>query len=409
MYSEDEDDALYDAVLHSKKEEINFFLSKKLEESCEESLLHVAVRKRNLHILEILAQRGADINEKYNDQTLIEIAIANDFPEIVESLIKNGANLNIPTKISIDKYNNNYTLVHKAVEVGNTEILQFLLKSGVDINPKTQPGIYPQICYKKIDENYKVHTACYYFMRLKDFHVFRRTLTPLEVAIVHYPEKAIEILDLLLKNGAAVEIESEEVFPIHLVIIESNRLLPIAKLLEYGANINSVCESLKCTPLSHAMIHGNSNIVSFLLDINAQDLEGDTPFHSAIKEENYAAAEILILCDTNIFVRNDKGDSPLKILNVNSQMLFCRFESMFRFHENKKGLKSSMTSYSRSERIVFLIIQSIILKEVRGNYLKEQDLHDTKTKFKIVYDFFKKELEEMKLRKVKKISPIMRF
>lgn len=74
---------------------------------------------------------------------------------------------------------------------------------------------------------------------------------------------------------------------------------------------------------------------------------------------------------------------------------------MFRFHGNKQVLKSSMSRYTRSEKPEFLIIQSIILKELRGNYLKEKDLHDTKTKYKMVYEFFKKELEELKLRKVK--------
>lgn len=366
MSSEEDDDALYDAILYSKKEIVNFFLSKKLEESCEESLLHIAVRKRNLHILEILLQRGAD-NEKYNDETPIEIAITNEFPEIVESLINNGADLNIPTKISIDKYNHNYSLVHKAVEVGNTEILQFLLKSGVDINPKTKPGVYPQICYEKIDENYKVHAACYYFMRLNHFRVFRRTLTPLEVAIVYYPENGTAILDLLLKNGASVEIETEKVCPIHLVIIDSNCLLPIAKLLEYGANINSVCESLKYIPLSHAMIHGNSKIVSFLLkngatfneytinsvlhdviakrfEINSSEkyltllLDSGANVNSRNGSGQSATAEILILYDTDLFLCNDKGDLPLKLLNFNSEIFYVVLKLCLGFMEINKYL-----------------------------------------------------------------------
>lgn len=81
---------------------------------------------------------------------------------------------------------------------------------------------------------------------------------------------------------------------------------------------SSICQTtspdnLK-TPLHFAVLHNHSPIVTLLLnngsDINAQDINGDTPAHLAARNNNFSILEKLLLDPKiNVDLANDKGIS----------------------------------------------------------------------------------------------------
>lgn len=99
-----------------------------------ETLLHEAARRGNALLVNILLQRGVDIeapNKKY--QTALHIAASEGHEEVVEMLITRGANVNA-------KDTSKWTPLHWATECGVWGVIDKLLLAGADINAKDKSG-----------------------------------------------------------------------------------------------------------------------------------------------------------------------------------------------------------------------------------------------------------------------------
>lgn len=268
---------VYNAFSGKDEKVLEALLSKENKKCSSESLLHTALERNHFSLLQFLLEHGTDVNTMYKGKSFLEFAINNQISTIVKCILNHRADVNVSTTISINGLiYEGYTLLHKAVEVGNAEIIKLLLDNGMDVNFKSKCEKGLEISATKITKNCKLsrdenkiksHTNCY--LRVDDErceYVYSRTLTVLELAIVYNYRRDGEIINLLLENGAALDIESDQVYPLHLAIIENADLSVIEKLIEYSANINSVCAINKYTPLSHAVATTrNVNIISFLL------------------------------------------------------------------------------------------------------------------------------------------------
>lgn len=72
-----------------------------------------------------------------------------------------------------------------------------------------------------------------------------------------------EIVELLLKKGAKVNVYSMESTPLHQAVAAKN--LNIVKMLvEHGAEVNAIDKHNKKTPLDYAMFVNDSSITSYL-------------------------------------------------------------------------------------------------------------------------------------------------
>ena len=84
-------------------------------------------------IAETLIQAGADVNAKdRSGGTAIMGAAANNLTELVNLLLKYGADVNIKAE-----YYGDYTALINAANIGSTEIVKALLKAGANVNAKT--------------------------------------------------------------------------------------------------------------------------------------------------------------------------------------------------------------------------------------------------------------------------------
>lgn len=454
-------DALNDALISGNHDTINFLLLKKIKLS-KESLLLKCLHRRNHSILELLLQRGANVNHTDNNgKSILELAIEYSFPEFVKTLINHGASLDVRTKISIDKYNTDYSLLHKAVNVGNIEIIELLLKNGANPNQKSKTGIHPLSC--------RCQNDCYYYlMHFDSNYAFRKTLSVLDVAILCNPKQGDKIVDLLCKNGAIVELQTDYYLPLHLAVLEATNTSKIDKLLEYGANINSLCENFGYTPLAHAVLKEDEKIVSHLLkkgaiffkysinsvlqqlvlhaspkmekflallidsgaDINSKNEMGKTALHVAISDfrsKNYL--KILTDFGSDVNAQDKEGNTPLhwaiKMGNDVALQVLLEYDadvSVLKKSEeyplvsavrkiNMFNLITKFMSHDVSSELtvrffaaemnVFSLIQIIIVKEVTGKFVDDKLLSFVKKNLDYFHRTFLKELEGMRVQAVK--------
>ena len=98
------------------------------------TLLHAAVRGRNIEGVRELIAKGAKLDEQDKDgATPLHIAVSKGNTEIAKLLLDKGADPNIPN-------NEGFTPLHVAVENGNKGIAEFLLSKGADYNKQTNRG-----------------------------------------------------------------------------------------------------------------------------------------------------------------------------------------------------------------------------------------------------------------------------
>ena len=102
--------------------------------------LHTAVSSRNLEIVKILLQNGADVNTTDEDGfTPLHIAAYNGNLQMVKILLQNGSGIFLDIKDNT----NGRSALHVAVYDGNLEIVRVLVEKGANINAKDDDGFSP--------------------------------------------------------------------------------------------------------------------------------------------------------------------------------------------------------------------------------------------------------------------------
>jgi ankyrin repeat protein len=98
----------------------------------------------HLETVKFLLTKNADVHQLSRDgqfnNTPLHAAIAGDHKEIVEILLKHGANVNARSEGAIRA---GFTPLHVAAGKGNKEIASILLENGADINIKNEAGLTP--------------------------------------------------------------------------------------------------------------------------------------------------------------------------------------------------------------------------------------------------------------------------
>jgi cytohesin len=96
--------------------------------------LHLAARKGDLEMTNLLISKGADINdETANEGTPLHAAVEGGFKEIAEILLAKGANIEATTPYG-------YTPLHSAVLAGNQDMVELLLTKGANPDSRTNAG-----------------------------------------------------------------------------------------------------------------------------------------------------------------------------------------------------------------------------------------------------------------------------
>jgi ankyrin repeat protein len=99
------------------------------------TVLHAAVFCDSKELVQLLINKGVDVDAKASGMTPIDKAIDNEDREIIELLIDGGVDINA-------KDDRGNTILHKAAYKGNQKIVELLIfiDRGADINARTKDG-----------------------------------------------------------------------------------------------------------------------------------------------------------------------------------------------------------------------------------------------------------------------------
>jgi len=128
------------AVKLDKTRLVNYLINKgaKAEDNMDhidrESLLAVAIKNKNITIVELLLKNGANVNKRgYRRNTPAMLAAEMGDLQIIKILVNSGANLN-------DQNLDGDSLISIAAFNKHNHIIEYLIEQGVDINMKNNIG-----------------------------------------------------------------------------------------------------------------------------------------------------------------------------------------------------------------------------------------------------------------------------
>jgi ankyrin repeat protein/serine/threonine protein kinase len=298
--------------------------------------LHTA---RSKAIAKILLAAGTKINIKEENArngksiTLLHIAAKIGFKELVQQLIKDGANVAIrdskkrtplhyaATKevaalLMLDinaRTAHGNTPLHLAVQSNRPEIASFLIANGAKVNVKNNNGSTPL-----------------------DIYVFDNSINinqpPLEPGVevtITYPENYIPSLPYIvagLKHQDTLALLISKHPDVNSEYKYGNTLLHIAvslklkdvtkQLITKGAFVNAKNKSSE-TPLDLAVDRGYQDIAELLIAkgarVDARNDPGQTLLHLAVDRGYQDIAELLIAKGARVDARNNDGQTPLDL------------------------------------------------------------------------------------------------
>nr|XP_029709273.1 ankyrin-3 isoform X5 [Aedes albopictus] len=273
-----------------------------------------------------------DINTcNANGLNALHLAAKDGHFEIVQELLKRGANVDNATK----KGN---TALHIASLAGQKEIIQLLLQYNASVNVQSQNGFTP--LYMAAQEN---HDECVNLLLAKGANPALATedgFTPLAVAMQQGHDKVVAVLlesdtrgkvrlpalhiaakkddvkaaTLLLENEHNPDVSSKSGFtPLHIAAHYGN--VNVAQLLiEKGADVNFTAKH-NITPLHVACKWGKLNMVSMLIKnsarIDSVTRDGLTPLHCAARSGHDQVIDLLLEHNADIIAKTKNGLAPL--------------------------------------------------------------------------------------------------
>lgn len=282
--------------------------------------------KRSVEICKLLIQAGADILDTTdNGGNPLSSAIHHKNLDLVKFMFKTSK-LDIPNDPRSKK------LIHDAVSSGKKEILQFLISKGIkEIN---------------CEDKYKwtpLHNAIAILYPDRKNSIYSEKYDPNEM---------IEIIRILLKNGANVNAKTHKhSSPLHFAA-KTNMSLVIKILLDGGADRNERGK-FGFTALHYAANNSCLNSIDFLLkeglDINEKDDFGFTSLHHASYKGNAETVKFLLKKGADFTIADNYGNTPLHYV--------AREGRTSKIEKEKPTPKSSELSAEKIELVKLLIKQ----------------------------------------------------
>lgn len=310
--------------------------------------IYIAIISGNINKVKYFIEHGIDINSKINsdNDTPITEACKLGKKEIVEYLVKKGADLNIK-----DQYG--FTCIHDSII--NYEILKILINAGANVNLRNayfDTPLHLAVKYNK-PESIKLLVEAGAILK-KDIN----GLTPLD-----YAKKSDNRITEILSS-----VKPQEILPEFYENIKNGNIEAIKN------NLNDYLNKLdedQNNSLFYAIIFNQKEIVNILIqnkiDINHNNISLITPLFYASQSNNCDIAEILIKNNADVNKKNILGDTPLMyaIKNNNVNMVKLLIDNNADINAENKD-KISVIDYAyktlNNDIINLLIHNNINLK-----------------------------------------------
>lgn len=261
--------------------------------------VHLAVQYGFMEIAQLLIDSGADLHCRSNGWAPIHLC--HDDPEMMQCLLKNGADVNDTGKQGYTalyiaalnnhpevvkvllSYNPDLEITHKnrsaltaATERGNTEVVRLLLEAGANVNHQSGQNNFP-----------------------------------LQIAVAKNRE---DILRILMRYNPKVNLVDDN-GNTALHSVSSKTSVMIAKILDVGGADLNIRNKEQETPICKAVWFNNSKIIKYLANEAVLDIRGrkhGSPLHIACYKSNLPLVKILVNAGANVNLRVPAFGTPLQ-------------------------------------------------------------------------------------------------
>ncbi|XP_043466925.1 ankyrin-1-like [Leptopilina heterotoma] len=290
---------LFLAVHNSDLNRVNTLLNKKnLEKHVHDKrLLHVAAARGHLQIVDLLIKNGAEINVvDIKGRTPFYIALLQNKVEVAEFLLENGARIDI-------RREDGRTTLHVAIKTQNIQIVERILKKGTMVNVLDDMSRMKPIDVAASLKNIQlVELLLKYGAKMDDSGEFCEEQKKVykRMTALHYAAKFgnLEMVKLLMSNGFdKLDVKNfKDKTPLG-VAISKHRLGIVKYLFESGSKINEdhplidLCETDK-----------HINVLKFLLEHGVKLVTDHTktPLFYALDMHEFKLWKYLLTCYSKI-------------------------------------------------------------------------------------------------------------
>ena len=247
------------------------------------TVLGVAAAADRHESIAMLAKRGADVNARdASGNAPLHNAAINNARLSAHELIARGASINARGVSEM-------TPLHFAAAGNAEQVATELIIRGANINARMEDSATPLHIVSALGETHDVMEV--FTQRNANLEArIEGGETPLHVAV---REKNYGAIRRLIEAGANIDAWTDEFYTSLHYAVNNNDLQLIEVLCDLGANVNAWDEDGD-TPLHWAALHDFPESIRVLVhhcevDINFENLRGETPLDLAVNEENGAA------------------------------------------------------------------------------------------------------------------------
>ncbi|XP_012678836.2 kinase D-interacting substrate of 220 kDa B isoform X3 [Clupea harengus] len=265
--------------------------------------LMVAAEQGSLEIVQELIRRGANINlDDVDCWTALISAAKEGHIDVVKELLANNANLE-------NRDMGGWTALMWAAYKGRTEVALLLLEKGANANITGQYSVYPIIWAAGRGHAEIVHLLLEHGAKVNCSDKYGTTPLIWAARKGHY-----ECVTHLLENGADADQEGANSMTALIVAVKGGYTNVVKELLKRNPNVN-MTEKDGNTALMIAAIEGHTEIVQDLLDmgtyVNIPDRSGDTVLIAAVRGGQVDIVRALLNKYADIDVRGQDSKTAL--------------------------------------------------------------------------------------------------
>ncbi|KAM7403135.1 hypothetical protein PAMA_003855 [Pampus argenteus] len=265
--------------------------------------LMVAAEQGNLEIVQELIRRGANVNfDDVDCWTALISAAKEGHIEVVKELLENNANLE-------HRDMGGWTALMWAAYKGRTDVAQLLLEKGANPNITGQYSVYPIIWAAGRGHGEIVHLLLQHGAKVNCSDKYGTTPLIWAARKGHY-----DSVMHLLANGADVDQEGANSMTALIVAVKGGHTQVVKELLKRNPNVNMTDKDGNIA-LAIAAKEGHTEIVQDLLDagtyVNIPDRSGETMLIGAVRGGHVEIVRALLNKYADIDVRGQDGKTAL--------------------------------------------------------------------------------------------------
>ena len=266
-------------------------------------------------VLSELVAKKVDVNALTDGQTPLYAACKEGHESVVQLLLNNGANPNVPNKLTTS--DDHSSPLQIALQRRSAMIVDMLLKKGASLNPPGEPLLHIACSsaaeWKTVGE--AKETRC-----VEDMTSLVQLLLQLGVNVNDVSNKGdtalyracesqqLEVVQMLLEAGADVSLKSERLYPLMAACEASNAEL-VSLLVKAGADVkcrngnDETCLHTATNPPimdskkpadSVAIVSITKTLLEAGVDVNACDSVGETTLYRASKAGDNNIVRLLL-------------------------------------------------------------------------------------------------------------------